>query len=186
MNKELALTSQQFGLAAGVFFFGYSLFEVPSNLLLHKIGARIWIARILITWGILAALTGFVHTVHHLYLLRFLLGLAEAGFFPCIVLLLTYCFRQRDRARAIALFVTALPVTIIVGAPLSGLILDHAHWLGFSSWRWLLILEGLPAVFFGVLTYFILPNRPSDAKFLTSEEKEWLSASLLSEERKKL
>jgi len=186
MNKELALTSQQFGLAAGVFFFGYCLFEVPSNLLLHKIGARIWIARILITWGILAALTGFVHTVHHLYLLRFLLGLAEAGYFPGIVLYLTYWFRQRERARALALFMTALPVTSIVGAPLSGLILDHAHWLGVSSWRWLLILEGLPAVFFGVLTYFILPNRPSDAKFLTSEEKEWLSASLLSEERKKL
>ena len=186
MNKELAMTSQQFGFAAGVFFFGYCLFEVPSNLLLHKIGARIWIARILITWGILAALTGFVHTVHHLYVLRFLLGLAEAGYFPGIVLYLTYWFRHREQARALALFMTALPVTSIVGAPISGLILDHAHWLGVSSWRWLLVLEGLPAVLFGVLTYFVLPNRPADAKFLTSEEKEWLSASLLREERKKL
>lgn len=186
MNKELAMTSQQFGFAAGVFFFGYCLFEVPSNLLLHKIGARIWIARILITWGILAALTGIVRTVHYLYVLRFLLGLAEAGYFPGIVLYLTYWFRQREQARAIALFMTALPVTSIVGAPISGLILDHAHWLGLSSWRWLLILEGLPAVLFGVLTYFVLPNRPTDAKFLTSEEKEWLSASLLSEEKKKL
>ena len=186
MNKELAMTSQQFGFAAGVFFFGYCLFEVPSNLLLHKIGPRIWIARILITWGILAALTGFVHTVHHLYVLRFLLGLAEAGYFPGIVLYLTYWFRQRDQARALAVFMTALPVTSIVGAPISGLILDHAHWLALSSWRWLLILEGLPAVLFGVLTYFILPNRPADAKFLTSEEKKWLGASLRCEERKKL
>jgi MFS transporter, ACS family, tartrate transporter len=186
MNKELAMTSQQFGFAAGVFFFGYCLFEVPSNLLLHKIGARIWIARILITWGILAALTGFVHTVHHLYVLRFLLGLAEAGYFPGIVLYLTYWFRQREQARVLALFMTALPVTSIVGAPISGLILDQAHWLAFSSWRWLLILEGLPAVLFGVLTYFVLPNRPADAKFLTSEEKEWLGTSLRCEEEKKL
>ena len=186
MNKELAMTSQQFGFAAGVFFFGYCLFEVPSNLLLHKIGARIWIARILISWGILAALTGLVHTVHHLYVLRFLLGLAEAGYFPGIVLYLTYWFRQRDQARALALFMTALPVTNIVGAPISGLILDHAHWLAISSWRWLLILEGLPAVLFGVVTYFVLPNRPADAKFLTSEEKAWLSTSLQGEERKKL
>jgi len=186
MNKELAMTSQEFGFAAGVFFFGYCLFEVPSNLLLHKIGARIWIARILITWGILAALTGFVHTVHHLYVLRFLLGLAEAGYFPGIVLYLTYWFRQREQARVLALFMTALPVTSIVGAPISGLILDHAHWLAFSSWRWLLILEGLPAILFGLLTYFVLPNRPSDAKFLTSEEKIWLGASLRCEEEKQL
>ena len=186
MNKELSMTSQQFGFAAGIFFFGYCLFEVPSNLLLHKIGARIWIARILVTWGILATLTGFVHSIHQLYWLRFLLGLAEAGYFPGIVLYLTYWFRQRERARALALFMTALPVTSIIGAPVSGLILDHAHWLGMSSWRWLLVLEGLPAVLFGVLTYLVLPNRPADAKFLTSEEKKWLSANLQSEERQKL
>src|SRR5215469_6596040 len=185
MNKELALTSQQFGLAAGVFFFGYCLFEVPSNLLLHKIGARIWIARILITWGILAALTGFVHTVHRLYILRFLLGLAEAGYFPGIVLYLTYWFRQRERARALALFMTALPVTSIVGAPLSGLILDHAHWLGVSSWRWLLLLEGVPSVVLGILTYFLLPSRPADAKFLAPAETSWIESELKREERQK-
>jgi len=186
MNKELAMTSQQFGFAAGIFFLGYSLFEVPSNLLLHRMGARVWIARILITWGIFAVLTGFVHSVGYLYVLRFSLGLAEAGYFPGIVLYLTYWFRQREQARALALFMTALPVTSIVGAPISGLILDHAHWLDASSWRWLLILEGLPAILFGVLTYFVLPNRPADATFLTSEEKEWLSASLLAEEKQKL
>ena len=146
MNQELAITSQQYGLVAGIFFFGYFLFEIPSNLLLHKIGARIWIARILITWGILATLTGFVHTVQQLCVVRFLLGLAEAGYFPGIVLYLTYWFRRREQARAVALFLTGLPIASILGAPLSGLILDHVHWLGVNSWRWLLILEGIPAI----------------------------------------
>src|SRR5262249_28529774 len=135
--------------------------------LLHRIGARVWIARILITWGIVAALTGFVHTVHQLYLARFLLGLAEAGYFPGIVLYLTYWFRQREQARSIALFMAGIPIASIVGSPISGLILDHVHWLDISSWRWLLILEGVPAVLCGMLTYFVLPSRPADAKFLT-------------------
>jgi MFS transporter, ACS family, tartrate transporter len=186
MNKELAITSQQFGFAAGIFFFGYFLFEVPSNLLLHKIGARIWITRILITWGILATLTGFVHTVHQLYVVRFLLGLAEAGYFPGIVLYLTYWFRRREQAQGVALFLTGLPITSIVGAPISGLVLDHVHWLGTSSWRWLLILEGLPAILCGLLTYFLLPNRPAEAKFLTPEERDWIQAELLREEQQKL
>src|SRR5215467_2176029 len=170
MNKELGITSQQFGLLVGVFFFGYFLFEIPSNLLLHKIGARIWIARILISWGILAILTGFVHSAPQLYIARFLLGVMEAGFFPGIVLYLTYWFRQREQAQAIALFMAALPITSILGAPLSGLILDHIHWLGASSWRWLLILEGLPAIVCGILTYSLLPSRPTEANFLTREE----------------
>jgi ACS family tartrate transporter-like MFS transporter len=185
MNKELAITSQQFGLLAGIFFFGYFIFEVPSNLLLHKIGARIWITRILITWGILATLTGFVHTVHQLYVVRFLLGLAEAGYFPGIVLYLTYWFRQREQAQAIALFLTGLPFTSIIGAPISGFILDHVRWMGVSSWRWLLILEGIPAVACGVLTYFLLPSRPAEAKFLTAGEKNWIAEELEREERQK-
>jgi MFS family permease len=166
MNKELAISSQLFGMLVGIFFFGYFLFEIPSNLLLHKFGARVWIARILITWGIVAMLTGFVHSVHQLYVVRFLLGLAEAGYSPGIILYLTYWFPQRERARAIALFLTGLPITSILGAPISGLILDHVHWFGISSWRWLLVLEGVPAVIFGILTYFALPSRPSEAKFL--------------------
>ncbi len=186
MNKELAITSKQFGLVAGIFFFGYFLFEIPSNLLLHKIGARIWIARILITWGILAMLTGLVHSVQQLYAVRFLLGLAEAGYFPGIVLYLTYWFRQRDQAQVIALFLTGIPVTSILGSPVSGFILDHAHWLSMGSWRWLLILEGLPAVVFGVLTYFLLPNRPAEAKFLKQDEKDWIAAELAREEQDKL
>src|SRR6266404_4234273 len=169
MNKELAITSQQFGLLVGIFFFGYFLFEIPSNLMLHKIGARVWIARILISWGIVAMLTGFVHTVHQLYIVRFLLGLAEAGYFPGMTLYLTYWFPQREQARALALLLAAAPVTTILGAPISGLILDHVHWLGVSSWRWLLILEGTPAIVGGVLTYFLLPSRPQEANFLTAD-----------------
>jgi MFS transporter, ACS family, tartrate transporter len=186
MNKELGITSQQFGLLAGIFFLGYFIFEVPSNLLLYKIGARIWIARILIGWGTVAVLTGFVQTVHQLYLARFLLGLAEAGYGPGVLLYLTYWFRRRERAQAIALLLTGVPVANFVGAPLSGLILDHIHWLGVSSWRWLLILEGIPAVVGGFLTYFLLPNRPAEAKFLNEEEKDWISSEVLREEQQKL
>ena len=182
MNAELGITAQQFGLVAGIFFLGYSTCEIPSNILLHKLGARIWIARILIVWGIVAALTGLVHSVHQLYVARFLLGVAEAGYFPGIVLYLTYWFRQRDQAQAIALFMTALPVSSVIGAPLSGLILDHVHWLGASSWRWLLVLEGIPAIACGVLTYFLLPSRPAEARFLTEAEKDWVVNEVSREE----
>src|SRR5215467_4913188 len=184
-NKALAITSQQFGLISGVFFWGYFLFEIPSNLLLHKIGARIWIARILVSWGIVAMLTGLVTTPTHLYILRFLLGVAEAGYFPGILLYLTYWFRQRQLAHAFAVFLAAVPVASIVGAPLSGLILDHIHWFGFSSWRWLLILQGTPAIVGGVLTYLLLPSRPAEARFLTLEEKNWIRAELAREEQQK-
>src|SRR5262249_31303786 len=162
------------------------IFEIPCNLLLHKIGARIWIARILITWGIVATLTGFVQTVHQLYTVRFLLGFAEAGYFPGMALYLTYWFPQREQARALALLIAASPVTNILGAPISGFILDHVHWLGVSSWRWLLILQGIPALIFGFLTYSLLPNRPAEAKFLTTDEKEWIRAELRREEQQKL
>ena len=186
MNKELAITSQQFGLLSGIFFWGYFIFEVPSNLLLHRIGARIWIARILISWGIVAMLGGCVHSVPQLYAVRFLLGLAEAGFFPGILLYLTYWFRQRDLAQTVALFLTANPVANIIGSPFSGIVLDRVHWFGLSSWRWLLILEGVPAIAGGVLTYFLLPSRPSEAKFLSKEEKDWITAELAVEEQEKL
>jgi ACS family tartrate transporter-like MFS transporter len=186
MNRELALTSEQYGLLVGIFFFGYFLFEIPSNLLLHRIGARIWIARILITWGIVAMLTGFVHTAHQLYVVRFLLGLAEAGYVPGIYLYLTYWFPQREQARAISLFLTGLPIAGIVGAPVSGLILDHVHWFGVGSWRWLLILEGFPAIVLGFLTYFLLAGRPEEATFLTPREKEGIRAELEREALDKL
>jgi len=185
MNRALGISAQQFGLLVGIFFIGYFLFEIPSNLLLHKFGARIWLTRIIITWGLLAALTGLVQNITQLYILRFLLGLAEAGYFPGIVLYLTYWFRQREQAQAIALFLTGLPFTSVLGAPLSGFILDHIHWLGIPSWRWLLTLEAIPAILCGVLTYLLLPARPSDAKFLTAAEKGWLTEQLAREEREK-
>lgn len=185
MNKDLAITAEQFGLLTGIFFIGYFLFEVPSNLLLHRIGARIWIARILISWGVVATLTGFVHHVHQLYWARFLLGLAEAGYVPGVYLYLTYWFPKREQAHAIALFLLGLPVSSIVGSPLSAYILDHVHWLGVESWRWLLILEGIPPILFGFLTYLVLPSRPQDAGFLTGEEKEWIQAELKREEQEK-
>ena len=184
MNNELAITSQQFGLAAGIFFFGYFLFEIPSNILLHKIGARVWIARILVSWGIIAVLTGFVSTVYQLYTARFLLGLAEAGYFPGIVLYLSYWFPQREQAQSIALFMAGIPVASIIGSPVSGFILDRIHWLNLSSWRWLLILEGAPAVLGGVLCYFLLPNRPKEARFLTDTEKDWIERELERDRRK--
>jgi MFS family permease len=186
MNRELGITSQQFGFAAGIFFWGYFLFEIPSNLILHNIGARIWIARILITWGAVATLTGFVQSGSQLYLARFALGLAEAGYFPGIVLHLGYWFRQKEKAQAIALILTGIPLASVLGGPISGFILDHVHWFGLSSWRWLLILEGLPAATFAFFVPFLLPSKPREAKFLTVDEKAWIAETLEREDRLKL
>jgi MFS transporter, ACS family, tartrate transporter len=171
MNRELGLSSEQYGLLSGIFFWGYFLFEIPSNLILHRTGARIWIARILLTWGLVAALTGFAENALQLYVARFLLGVAEAGFFPGIIYYLTYWFSQRQQAQAVGFFLTALPTASILGGPVSGWILDHVHWFGLSSWRWLVILEALPAIAGGLLTYRFLPDRPADASFLTAVEK---------------
>ena len=182
MNEDLGITSGQFGLVFGIFFVGYFLFEIPSNLLLHRIGARIWLARILLSWGAVATLTGFARNVHHLYILRFLLGIAEAGYFPGVCLYLTYWFPKSEQARALALFLVGLPVCNIIGAPLSGYVLDHVHWLGVASWRWLLILQGIPAIVLGFLTYAVLPSWPHEAAFLTTEEKEWIHAELRRED----
>jgi ACS family tartrate transporter-like MFS transporter len=178
MNRELAITSQQFGFAAGIFFWGYFLFEIPSNLIFHKIGARVWIARILLTWGTVATLTGFVHSAHQLYVARFALGIAESGYFPGIALYLGYWFRQREKAQAIALILIGIPLASVLGAPFSGFMLDHVHWFGLGSWRWLLILEGLPAIACVPLVSFLLPNRPAEARFLSVEEKAWISDQL--------
>ncbi|MEH3024266.1 MAG: MFS transporter [Pseudomonas oryzihabitans] len=178
MNAELALSSEVFGFVSGIFFIGYFLFEVPSNVMLQRFGARVWIARILVTWGVIAAATAFAQTAMHLYVLRFLLGVAEAGFFPGIIVYLTYWFRSRELATTVALFTAAIPVSYIIGAPLSTWIMDNVHWLGWSGWRWMLFLEGIPAVFLGVLCYLYLTDRPEQARWLADEEKLWLLAEL--------
>jgi ACS family tartrate transporter-like MFS transporter len=178
MNQELALTSSAFGFAAGVFFIGYFLFEVPSNLALARFGARVWIARILITWGLVAAASAFVHTALQLYVARFLLGVAEAGFFPGIIIYLTYWFRTKDQAVSVALFAAAIPVSYLIGAPVSTWIMDNVTWLGLSGWRWMLLLEGLPAILGGAWCYFFLTDKPEQAKWLTGEEKAWLTGEL--------
>ncbi|WP_434575663.1 MFS transporter [Pseudomonas sp. Z3-6] len=178
MNKELALSSEAFGFISGIFFIGYFLFEVPSNVMLNKFGARVWIARILVTWGAIAAMTAFAQTANQLYILRFFLGVAEAGFFPGIIVYLTFWFRSRELATTVALFTAAIPVSYIIGAPMSTWIMDNISWLDWSGWRWMLFLEGIPAVFLGIACYFFLTDKPEQAKWLKPEEKEWLIAEL--------
>lgn len=178
MNADLALTAEVFGLLSGIFFIGYFFFEVPSNMIMHKVGARVWIARIMLTWGIIVILTGFAQTATHLYILRFLLGVAEAGFFPGIILYLTYWFRERERGRATAVLLLALPIGGLVGAPLSAWIIDNIAWGNLEGWRWMFILEGIPALILGVITIFYLTDRPSKAKWLTQEEVAWLEGEL--------
>ncbi|MED4752496.1 MFS transporter [Brevibacillus choshinensis] len=186
MNADLALSAEVFGLLSGIFFFGYFLFEIPSNLIMHIIGARIWIARIMITWGFITIATAFVQSDTHLYVARLLLGIAEAGFFPGIILYFTYWFRNHERGRASASLVMAIPIGTIIGAPLSTWIMDNIAWYGMAGWRWIFILEGIPAVILGVVTLFYLKNRPKDAKWLTDEEKNWLENELDNERRQSI
>jgi ACS family tartrate transporter-like MFS transporter len=178
MNKELALTSEAFGFAAGIFFIGYFLFEVPSNVALNKFGPRIWISRILVTWGVIATATAFVQTAPQLYALRFLLGVAEAGFFPGIIIYLTYWFRAKEQATTVALFTAAIPVSYLLGAPLSTFVMDHVSGFGLTGWRWMLLLEGLPAVLAGIFNYYFMTDRPEQAKWLEPEERAWLAGEL--------
>lgn len=175
MSKELGLTATMFGLASGLFFIGYLLFEVPSNLALHKFGARRWIARIMVSWGVVAAAMAFVPNANTLYALRVLLGIAEAGFFPGMILYLTYWFPRRERARITAFFLAAIPLSSALGSPLSGAIMQFGDGLfGLSGWRVMFLLEGLPAIVLGVVTWFYLTDRPADAKWLTDRERHWL------------
>lgn len=182
MNAELALSAEVFGLLSGMFFIGYFFFEIPSNMIMHKVGARIWIARIMITWGLVVVLTGFVQNAGHLYILRFLLGIAEAGFFPGIILYLTYWFKENERSKATAVLLLALPVGGLIGAPVSTWIMDNIMWAGLSGWRWMFVLEGIPAIILGIVVLFYLTNRPRDAKWLTDEEKAWIEGELEKEQ----
>jgi MFS transporter, ACS family, tartrate transporter len=174
MNKALGLSSEVFGFISGIFFIGYFLFEVPSNILLQRFGARKWIARILISWGIVSSATAFAQDATHLYIIRFLLGVAEAGFFPGIILYLNLWFRSKELAKTIAMFMTAIPASYIIGGPLSTWIMDNIGWFGVSGWRWMFVLEGFPAIILGIITYFYLTEKPKDAKWLSKEEKAWL------------
>ena len=178
LQRDLGLTDTQYGYGAGLFFLGYCFFEVPSNLILDRVGARRWIARILIGWGIVSMGMVFVRDVNTFYLARILLGLAEAGFFPGIVLYLTYWIPAADRARTGALFMMAAPVAIIVGAPISNRLLALDGALGMRGWHWLFLLEGLPAVVLGVFALRALTDRPRDATWLRDDEREWLTRTM--------
>jgi len=178
MNKDLGLTATLFGAGAGIFFLGYFLFEVPSNLALQKYGARFWIARIMISWGLLSAAMSLVQGKSSFLLVRFLLGAAEAGFFPGIILYLTYWFPARYRAVIVSRFMFAIPVSLLVGAPISGLILNTHGVLGLAGWKWLFILEGVPSVLLGFVTLFYLTDKPAKAQWLEPKEREWLQAQL--------
>lgn len=181
MNKALGLSSEVFGFISGIFFIGYFLFEVPSNILLQRFGARVWIARILISWGIVSVTTAFVQGAAHLYIIRFLLGIAEAGFFPGIILYLNHWFRGKELARTIAMFMTAIPASYIIGGPISTWIMDNIDWFGISGWRWMFIIEGIPAIILGIVTYFYLTEKPKDAKWLTEEERSWITEEIRKE-----
>jgi MFS family permease len=181
MNQDLGFDSTIFGLGAGIFFIGYFFFEVPSNLVLEKLGARVWIARIMFTWGLVSAATALVWNEPSFYAARFLLGAAEAGFFPGVVLYLTYWFPAAHRARMVGLFMAAVPVSGIIGSPLSGWLLGLEGALGLHGWQWLFILEGLPSVLLSVLVWRYLTDRPSQANWLTAGERERLEANLARE-----
>ncbi|HKV40149.1 MAG TPA: MFS transporter, partial [Blastocatellia bacterium] len=182
MTKDLKFTPEIYGFGTGIFFAGYFLLEIPGTLLVENWSARKWIARILISWGFVAALTGFIQTPRQFYLIRFFLGCAEAGFFPGIIVYVTHWFRGQDRGRAIAYFIAAAPLSNIIGSPISGLLLG-VHWLGKAGWRWVFMIEGVPAVILGVVTLFYLTDWPHQARWLPPDERDWITSELEQERR---
>ena len=174
LNQALNFDPSVFGLGAGIFFIGYFVFEIPSNLIMQRVGARIWIARILVTWGILSSATMFVNSAFSFYLLRFLLGAAEAGFFPGMILYLTYWFPVEARGRAVARFMTATAIAGVIGGPVSGLLLKMNGVAGLAGWQWLFLMEGLPAVVLGFVVFMTLPDGPKEARWLSAQEKAWV------------
>jgi ACS family tartrate transporter-like MFS transporter len=181
MNADLGFSSTVFGFGSGIFFLGYCLFEIPSNIILERVGARIWIARIMVTWGLISAGLMFVRTPPLFYLLRFLLGVAEAGFFPGVIYYLSLWYPTAQRARAIAAFMTAVPVTGLIGGPLSGALLGLDGIYGLKGWQWLFFLEGLPAVILGSSVIFYLNDRPETTQWLAPPERDWLVETLAAE-----
>ena len=178
MRHDLALSATVYGTGAGIFFLGQGLFDLPSNLLLNKVGPRLWIARIMITWGIIATCMSLVKGAHSFYLLRFLLGVSEAGFFPGMILYLSFWFPSQERARAVAKFMTATSLAGVVGGPLSSFLLKLEGHAGMHGWQWLFICEGIPTILGGISVLFLLRDHPDDAPWLTDPEKKWLDAEL--------
>ena len=186
MQKELGFSETVYGFGAGIFFLGYVLFEVPSNIILHKVGARLWLARVMLTWAIISAATAFVSTPIAFYTMRFLLGVAEAGFIPGVLLYLTYWFPASRRGRITALFLTAIPMASIFGGPLSGWILSAASGAyGYSGWQWLFLIEAIPSIFFGVAILFYLDNSVEGAKWLDPSEKRMVATIIAGEQEEK-
>ncbi|MFO1114373.1 MAG: MFS transporter [Beijerinckiaceae bacterium] len=181
MNKDLGFTASVFGFGAGIFFWGYFLFEVPSNIILDKVGARLWIARVMITWGIVSAAMAFVQGQTSFYILRFLLGAAEAGFFPGIILYLSYWFPARQRAAATSLFMAAAPLSTVLGSPLSSALLEMDGIMGLRGWQWLFLLEAVPAVILGFVVLAYMTDKPEDAKWLKDDERAWLVETMNAE-----
>jgi MFS transporter, ACS family, tartrate transporter len=177
MMSDLGLSDTVYGTGAGIFFVGYFLFEVPSNLIMERVGARVWIARIMIVWGVISSLMMFVKNAWMFYGLRFLLGAAEAGFFPGMILYVTYWFPKAYRSRMVSLFMTAAVGSFIIGGPLSGWLMEHPQF-GLKSWQWLFLAEGIPSILLGFVVLWYLPNGPRDAKWLEPSELAWLSARL--------
>src|SRR5690349_13131122 len=167
MNTDLALSAAQFGFASGVFFIGYILLEVPSNMALHKFGARRWLARIMVSWGAVAVLFTWVNSAGGLYFLRFALGVAEAGFFPGAILFLSTFVPAQHRGKILALFYLAQPLTTVIGAPLAGWLLGQNGVFGLENWRFMYLVVAIPAILIGLIAWFYLPDRPADAKWLT-------------------
>jgi ACS family tartrate transporter-like MFS transporter len=182
MNRDLGFSAAVYGLGSGIFFLSYTLLEVPSNLMLARFGARVWIARIMFTWGVLSSAMIFVNSATTFYVLRFLLGAAEAGFFPGVILYLTQWFPQRERARAVGLFMTATAMAGVIGAPISSALLRMDGTWGLHGWQWLFLIEGLPAILLVPLVLFYMTERPADAKWLTAPERAWLAAEMLREQ----
>ncbi len=180
MARDLQFSDEVFGLGIGIFFLGYLTLEIPGALLVERWSARKWFARILVTWGLISACTAFVRTPMQFYVVRFLLGVAEAGFFPGIIVYFTHWFPMRERALAMSGLVLSVPLSLAIGAPLSALLLD-VHWRGLSGWQWLFIFEGLPAVVMGVVTFIWMTDRPRHAKWLSEEERDYLEGVLARE-----